>query len=130
MVGVGCLAGACGGSDGGGAIEGTATMCGANLCVSIAENPDLAEIGGGLLFRQAQGHKIYVVRTSTGFSVVSANCTHANCTVEWNGTDRFVCPCHSSRFTVDGAVANGPAMRALRVYQHTLAGDVLTIVLA
>lgn len=105
-------------------------MCGGSLCVSIAENPELADIGGGLLFRQAQGHRIYVVRTSSGFSVVTAICTHANCTVEWNGSDRFECPCHGSKFTADGAVTSGPALRPLKIYQHTLAGDTLTITLA
>jgi cytochrome b6-f complex iron-sulfur subunit len=127
-IGVGCLASACGGG-GGEVAEGTATVCGGNLCVSIAENPELAEVNGALLFRQAQGHRIYVVRTATGFSVVSALCTHANCQIEWNGSDRFVCPCHGSRFTVDGVVAAGPAIRALRVYLHTFVDDTLTITL-
>jgi Rieske Fe-S protein len=101
-------------------------MCGSDYCISIAENPELAQAGGGLVFL-LPGHKIYVVRTASGFNAVTAICTHANCTVEWNGSTAFECPCHGSRFTADGIVTNGPAFRPLRVYQHTLAGDVLTI---
>lgn len=129
-IGVGCLACACGGGGGDDTAEGVATMCGADLCISIAENPELGDVGGGLLFLQAQGHKIYVVRTASGFSTVSAVCTHAGCTIAWNGSDLFECPCHGSRFAGDGAVMRGPASRALRVYTHTLVGDTLTITLA
>ncbi len=129
-IGAGCVASACGGG-GGGAPEGTATICGTNLCVSIAANPELAEPGGGLLFTQAPGHKIYVVKTGAStFSVVTAVCTHANCTIEWNGSNGFDCPCHGSRFSPDGVAVMGPAFRPLRVYTHMLGGDTLTIVLS
>ncbi len=128
-IGIGCLAPACGGG-GGGPAEGGATMCGTNLCVSIAANPELADVGGALLFTQAPPNKIYVVRTSaTEFSVVSAVCTHANCTIEWQGT-QFECPCHGSQFSATGTATRGPAFRPLRVYTHMLDGDTLTIVLA
>lgn len=102
-------------------------MCGTDLCISIAENSELADVGGGLLFLQAQGHKIYVVRTASGFSAVSAICTHAQCVIEWDGTSTFECPCHGSVFSSDGIATRGPAVRALRVYTTDLAGDTLTI---
>ena len=125
-IGVGCLASACGGG-GDGPPEGVATMCGGDLCISIAENAELANVGGGLLFLQARGHKIYVVRTASGFSSVSAICTHAQCVIEWNGTSVFDCPCHGSRFASDGTVMKGPAARSLRIYTNTLVDDTLTI---
>jgi Rieske Fe-S protein len=109
---------------------GTATMCGTNLCLSLAENPDLAVVGGILFFTQAPGKKIFVTRVSdTAFRALSALCTHQACTVEWDGSARFDCPCHGSQFTAEGTVMRGPAASPLRTFQTMLAGDQLTIML-
>ena len=45
----------------------------------------------------------------------SARCTHLGCIVRFNAAERsWDCPCHGSRFdAVDGAVLEGPAVRAL-----------------
>ena len=85
-------------------------------------------MGGGLLFL-TPGHKVYVVRTNSGFSSVSAICTHTGCVIEWNGTTKFECPCHGSQFGSDGTVMRGPAGRPLRIYTNMLVGDTLTITL-
>ena len=45
---------------------------------------------------------------------LSPVCTHMKCDVAWNAAERtWDCPCHGSRFDVDGAVLNGPAVEAL-----------------
>jgi cytochrome b6-f complex iron-sulfur subunit len=128
---VGCMVAAC--SDGGNegnVPPGTATMCGPNLCLSLAENPDLAAVGGILLFTQAPGKKIFVARVSdTELRALSALCTHQACTVDWDGSTKFQCPCHGSQFTAEGNVMRGPAAAPLRTFQTMLQGDQLTIVL-
>jgi glycine/D-amino acid oxidase-like deaminating enzyme/nitrite reductase/ring-hydroxylating ferredoxin subunit len=45
---------------------------------------------------------------------VSLRCTHLGCLLRFNAAERsWDCPCHGSRFDVDGAVLEGPATRAL-----------------
>ena len=59
---------------------------------------------------------IAAYRDDTGaLHAVSAVCTHMGCLVGWNHTDRsWDCPCHGSRFDVDGHVLHGPATQPLK----------------
>ena len=50
--------------------------------------------------------------TESGFSALSLVCTHLGCSV--SGDEQgFTCPCHGSRFNVDGKVTHGPAAKPL-----------------
>jgi glycine/D-amino acid oxidase-like deaminating enzyme/nitrite reductase/ring-hydroxylating ferredoxin subunit len=61
------------------------------------------------------GHNVAGFRDEKGaLHAVSAVCTHMGCMVGWNETDRsWDCPCHGSRFALDGSVIHGPAVKAL-----------------
>ena len=61
------------------------------------------------------GHNVAGYRDDEGaLHAVSAVCTHMGCIVGWNETDRsWDCPCHGSRFALDGSVIHGPAVKAL-----------------
>lgn len=46
--------------------------------------------------------------------VVDATCTHMGCIVEHDAAQQcWQCPCHGSRFALDGRVLNGPATTPL-----------------
>ena len=60
-------------------------------------------------------HKVAVYRDPSGETHErSAVCPHLGCIVQWNGaTKSWDCPCHGSRFDVDGHIIEGPAVKPL-----------------
>ncbi len=77
--------------------------------------------------------KVIVVRDPSNSAAVialTANCNHRNCTVDWVAdSQEFVCPCHQSRFGLDGRVLEGPATEPLRPLQSEIADDTITVTL-
>lgn len=59
------------------------------------------------------------------FHALSANCTHAGCVVERyvSSSKGMECPCHGSRFAIDGSVMTGPANDALLSYEVQFDGQ-------
>ena len=60
-------------------------------------------------------------RDSEGLYAVSLVCTHLGCIVK-SVPDGFECPCHGSRFKLDGSVTKGPAPQSLPWVEVTLEG--------
>ncbi len=79
--------------------------------------------GQGATYRDpADGSPDLVIRQPDGrLTAVSAVCTHAGCTVGYQG-GQIVCPCHGATYDArTGAVTGGPAPRGLgpkRVVEH------------
>lgn len=69
---------------------------------------------------QSGAGKVAAHRDDAGqLHLVSASCTHMHCIVSWNGVDRtWDCPCHGSRFSVDGEIICGPALANLNKIQR------------
>jgi Rieske Fe-S protein len=88
----------------------------------LAENLKPAEVdsveeiapGEGAIAR-VDGDKAAVYRDEDGtLHCLSHRCTHLGCVVHFNNAERsWDCPCHGSRFAVDGTVLQGPANKPL-----------------
>ena len=62
---------------------------------------------------------MWVVRKDENqVTAFAPQCTHLGCAYHWEDRNHaFVCPCHSSEFSIDGAVLGGPAPRPLYRYE-------------
>ncbi|WP_323182779.1 Rieske (2Fe-2S) protein [Aldersonia sp. NBC_00410] len=69
--------------------------------------------GGVVLTQPSQGEY-------RGFSVV---CPHQGCAVDSVTNGTINCPCHGSKFNLDGSVAVGPATRSLATRQVSVQGE-------
>jgi glycine/D-amino acid oxidase-like deaminating enzyme/nitrite reductase/ring-hydroxylating ferredoxin subunit len=81
---------------------------------SHVDSVDDVPAGGGAVLRVGAEQRA-VYRDAAGeLHAVSARCTHLGCIVAFNEAETsWECPCHGSRFAVDGAVIQGPANRPL-----------------
>lgn len=69
--------------------------------------------------RESANAGAWMVRSSDGrLTAFSPQCTHLGCAYHWDKQAKvFACPCHGSRFAMDGRVLAGPAPRPLDRYQ-------------
>ncbi|MGT2462845.1 FAD-dependent oxidoreductase [Sinomonas atrocyanea] len=84
-----------------------------SLRPSAATIPRLDPGQGTVLDLDGEPAAVYADGTGA-LHALSAACTHLGCTVEFNpdqGT--WDCPCHGSRFSLEGAPVRGPATRPL-----------------
>lgn len=84
----------------------------------LAGPPDAVDPGSVLV---NPDHRAYVVRGPEGFRALSAVCTHLGCVTRYEPGEAMIhCPCHGSRFALDGEVLAGPAPRPLSQFQMTV----------
>ncbi len=57
----------------------------------------------------------------TGVAAIYKVCTHLGCIYKWNdASNRFECPCHGSKYRLDGRRIQSPAPRSLDRFSVTL----------
>jgi len=87
----------------------------ANAIAKTSEVP----VGSGVILDE-----IVVTQPTAGvFKGFSAICTHQGCTVNKVADGTIDCPCHGSKYNLDGTVANGPAQKPLEAKALTVQGD-------
>lgn len=68
------------------------------------------------------GDTVVTQPTAGVFEGFVARCTHAGCKLPSVSGNTINCPCHGSRFGLDGAVRRGPAMTPLTPVAVKVAG--------
>ncbi len=88
-------------------------LVGGRLALPSARVGDLGPREGRIV--RAGRARVAAYRDEDGkVHAVSATCTHMGCIVGWNEAEAsWDCPCHGSRFDVDGSVIEGPATEPL-----------------
>jgi len=91
------------------------------LAISLDRLEKLKAIGGSILLK-IKGQPVLFVRESDAVVVgVDPTCTHRQCTVDYDRDQNiFVCPCHGSRYDLEGKVLKGPAEKPLRNLNSSL----------
>ncbi|TAK36335.1 MAG: ubiquinol-cytochrome c reductase iron-sulfur subunit [Lysobacteraceae bacterium] len=57
--------------------------------------------------------RIFLQKDDEGYYALDNVCTHLGCLIHPQPDGTFACPCHGSRYTADGQVIRGPAVRPL-----------------
>lgn len=95
--------------------------------VSLVDFPVLNNVGGSVRLRYSSAWPAVAVNRGTGsqFYALNLECPHQGCTVgAYNATSgTMTCPCHFSRFTVDGTRISGPAPHGLAKYPAAFDGN-------
>ncbi|HWS30253.1 MAG TPA: FAD-dependent oxidoreductase [Clostridia bacterium] len=70
---------------------------------------------GKAALAEFEGMRVCVYRDAGGRThILPSRCSHLGCRLEWNADDAaWECPCHGSRFTVDGAILDGPTVKPM-----------------
>jgi Rieske Fe-S protein len=89
---------------------------------SIAKTADVP-VGSGLIVDE-----VVVTQPTAGvFKGFSSTCTHKGCTVDKVADGTIDCPCHGSKFNLDGTVAKGPADKPLAAENISVQGDSIVL---
>lgn len=68
------------------------------------------EVNNGVTFRD----ELIVVKDNNSVQFLSSKCTHLGCRIYSLDENELVCPCHGSRFSLDGQCVKGPAKEPLQ----------------
>lgn len=70
----------------------------------------------------------WVVKLQDKVVAFGPQCTHLGCAYHWDERNsEFLCPCHTSTFSIDGKVTAGPAPRPLDRYEVKVENNKLLV---
>jgi len=86
----------------------------------------IKDIKNGITHLQLQ--QLFIYKEGDVLEVFNAHCTHMGCILHFNQQSKqFNCPCHKSRFAIDGTRLRGPAKRDLDKITYKIKNKTLYI---
>lgn len=74
------------------------------------------QLNKGVTFRDG----LIVVKNDKQTQFLSAKCTHLGCNIHSVENGELICPCHGSRFSLEGSCLKGPAKEGLQVLEYEI----------
>lgn len=96
-----------------------APTAGAPAAVTPLTKTTDVPVGSGVILEDT----VVTQPTAGVFKGFSAVCPHAGCNVSKVEDGNIVCPCHGSRFNLEGGVVQGPAKEPLEAKPISVQGD-------
>lgn len=60
-------------------------------------------------------NRVILVKDESGIKLYSSKCTHLGCKINKVENGELVCPCHGSRYNLDGFPVKGPSVKQLTI---------------
>ncbi|MBI5340221.1 MAG: Rieske (2Fe-2S) protein [Mycolicibacterium rufum] len=118
VVAAAALAACSSGSDSSSSSSSSAESSSAAAGAALTKTGDVP-VGSGVIV----GKTVVTQPTAGEFKAFSAVCTHSGCLVNKVADGTIDCPCHGSKFSLDGQVVNGPAKKPLEPVNITVQGE-------
>ncbi|MFE8603701.1 QcrA and Rieske domain-containing protein [Archangium violaceum] len=89
------------------------------VVLTVSRYPDLSRPGGAITLRVQGEQQVLVAHPQgTQYVVLTSLCTHSGCPLGFEKNEA-ICPCHLSRFALDGTVTHPPARQPLRQFSSS-----------
>jgi Rieske Fe-S protein len=73
------------------------------------------DIRNGITFTE----ELIIVKQDQSLMIFSSRCSHLGCRINAVDNDEIICPCHGSRFNLEGKSVKGPASNPLKQLKYT-----------
>ena len=109
---------------GGLALLSSSSAFAGKLAIPLDKAEKLKTVGGSAVLKVKDMTILFVRDSETSIRALDPVCTHLQCIVAYNQqAKRIECPCHGSKFDLEGKVTHGPASKPLKTYEASISGD-------